>query len=341
MKDQLQIFKKEKSLKETISFSDWQVLGHKTQIEYLKSNISKDDLAHAYLFSGEENIGKRKVALSFIKTLLCKSDLRFCGKCSSCLQIERKTHPDVFIIDGKSAIKIEKVRELVSRMSLKPFSSSHKIAVIDNAERLTKEAANALLKTLEEPSGKAILILITKNHSLLLPTIVSRLRVLKFFKVPQKLIEELSEKQDISSFEKVLLSKFAMGKPGIVFKILKNPEELKEIEAWLYEFKVILEKDRVKNLNYSGKLAKAYETNPVKVIEILNFWIVLLRDLINSYFLPEFKSLVSYNFKNSKIGKISKIINDINRTKEIISNPNSGFNVKLVLDLIVLKLEEL
>ncbi len=340
MEDQLQIFKEAKVFKKT-NFSDWQILGHKPQIDYLKSNIKTHDLSHAYLFSGEENIGKRKVALSFIKTLLCVSDLKFCGKCPACLQIENKTHPDFLFIDGEKSIKIEEVRELVAKMNLKPFSSSYKIAVIDNAERLTKEAANALLKTLEEPSGKAVLVLITKNHSLLLPTIVSRLRVLKFFRVSLKIIEKITNKANISKEEQILLSKFAAGRPGIVFKMLENPEELKEIKSWLLDFSRIFKKDRVSNLNYSSRLAKVYENDPLKVLKILNFWVILLRELINAHFLPGFKSLVSYDLSKLKVSQISNIVSFINKTKEIISTPDSGLNIKLVLDLMILKLEEL
>lgn len=327
-------------------FSDWQILGHEAQIEYLKSNISQGDIAHAYLFTGEEQIGKKKVAVSFVKALLCKSDLKFCDKCASCTQVEKGIHPDVFILSGNEPIKIEEVRKLISTLNLKPFNSFYKIAVIDNAERLTLEAANALLKTLEEPPGQAVLILITRDSSILLKTIVSRLRIIKFFKLSNEIIEKILDSQNIAQNKKNLVLKVASGKPGRIFDLLSNPEEIEKLEHWFEEFLLLLNQDKATSLNYSFKLTKIYESEPEKVIKILNFWIIILRDLINFKVTANYKSFIKDHFKTEILEELDiytvvDIINNINSAKEIISNPNSGFNIRLIIDLIVLKIGRL
>lgn len=332
-----------KPINKITRFSDWKVVGHKTQIEYLKSNINSEDLSHAYLFTGEEKIGKRLIALSFVKSLLCNSEIRFCGKCPSCNQIEKGIHPDVSILEGTSAIKIEEIRELVSKVSLKPFNADFKVAIIDNAERLTLEAANALLKTLEEPSGKAILILITKDSSILLPTIVSRLRVIKFFKVSEDSILEILSHSTMSLDKKNLITKIVMGKPGNALEMLQNPKELTDFSDWCNQFADIIKQEKYENLTYSSKLAKLYSEEPEKIIRMLSFWVIILRDIINSKNIKNYKG-IAHNFlekdvfKNINTNSIICAINQINSTIEILSNPSSGFNNKLIFDLIVLKL---
>lgn len=351
MKNQLDFFSQEKDNKELtvepqkVSFSDWEIIGHKTQVEYLKSNINNKDLAHAYLFSGESNIGKRKIAKAFVKSLLCETPKRYCGKCPSCLQAEKGTHPDLFYLGGKDSIKIEEVRELIARISLKPFNSRHKTAIIDNAERLTIEAANALLKTLEEPPGQAVIILIAKNSSMLLETIVSRARVVKFFKTNSEELLKILKENNIKESDKEFILGISFGRAGKVYNLLNNPEKLEEIKNYFKEFIEIFKKTRTQDLNYSAKLAKIYESEPEKIPEMLNYWIVALRDIINSKSLNNYKSFMAdyFGVKYSSDININEIIfltKYLNKIKEIITKPGFGFNIKLICDLMVLKLRK-
>ena len=344
--NQLEVFKNEKKAhSKKGKFSDWGIVGHSTQIEYLMSSASSDDLVHTYLFAGEEKIGKKKIALAFIMTLLCRESLGYCGNCNSCIQIKKGIHPDVSILYGLDSIKIKEVRELISKINLKPFNSFYKVAIIDNAERLTLESANALLKTLEEPPGQAVLVLITNNSTRLLPTIVSRSRVIKFFRVHGSEILKILQNKNIEEDKKRLIFEVSMGRPGRVFELLENKEELEELDNNFKEFLDIIKGDKVKNLDYSLRLAKIYDSDPETVLNIFNFWIMILRDIIYSKIQKNYKSLVTYYYNKESLDKFSidnivEVIKYINSMREIISNPRSGFNIKLIFDLLVLKLQQ-
>lgn len=346
MNSQLGIFKYSKNNNKKVKFSDWDIIGHETQIEYLQSNISQGDLAHAYLFTGEEQVGKKRVALVFIKSLLCDATSKPCGKCAPCLQIDRGIHPDAVFLSGNESIKIGEIRELISRMSLKPFNSAYKIAVIDNAERLTPEASNALLKTLEEPPGEAVLILTTKDYSNLLPTIVSRLRIIKFFKAASFSIRKILDKKKITIEKKELISIVSMGRPGRALELLEKPDEVEEVESWLKEFLRLLKQGKAEKLNYSSKLAKINSSDPDKALRIITFWVIILRDIINYKNIPGYKSLTARLLGDKSLEKLDTnnlihVVKYISAMRTVIANPSSGFNVKLIFDLLVLKLNKL
>ena len=176
---------------------NWQNLrGHREQIEMFRRSLSRSRLAHAYLFAGHEGIGKRLFAHLLAQCLLCpeRDDalLEACGQCPSCRQFAAGTHPDFLTVgvpEGMSELPIELIagsrehrgREGLCRdLSLRPMTSSRRVAVIDDADRMNAASANALLKTLEEPPDYATLILIASDVELLLPTIRSRCQLVRF-----------------------------------------------------------------------------------------------------------------------------------------------------------------
>ena len=160
-----------------------EVKSQERAIDMLKTSVSERRIAHAYLFLGPDGVGKHSAAVEFAKLLNCaleKNDN--CGKCASCTKIEKAIHPDIFIIsteEGQRIIPIDKIRELSSRLSLKPFEARYRVAIID-AQSLNEESSNALLKTLEEPGADMVFILIAVNAIALSDTIVSRCQVVRF-----------------------------------------------------------------------------------------------------------------------------------------------------------------
>jgi len=152
-------------------------------VEFIKRSLASDKLSHAYLFLGASGVGKHKAAKEFAKFLNCTSRTDdSCGKCPSCIMIDKKAHPDVFFIEketGKKNISIDAIRVLQVKLSLKPFQGRFNVAVID-AEDLAEEASNSLLKTLEEPSSGTIFILIASIQKALLDTMVSRCQIMRF-----------------------------------------------------------------------------------------------------------------------------------------------------------------
>lgn len=157
-----------------------EVIGQERAIEVLSRSIRLNRVAHAYLFHGIEGCGKKKSALAFIQAIFCgRPDA--CGICPSCRRVAAGQHPDLHILEPDGAfIKIDQVRELQKELSFRPFEAPKKACIIDGAEKLNNASGNALLKTLEEPPGDAILILVTPEREAVLPTILSRCQGLAF-----------------------------------------------------------------------------------------------------------------------------------------------------------------
>ena len=166
------------------------IIGHRSTIASLQTAAARQRLAHAYLFHGEEAIGKRTTAAWFAQALLCEgspseTDLDSCGVCRSCHQVEGRTHPDYFLIEpdhelATPQIKIEQIREIEQQMIYRPLVGERKICIIDDADRMTIGAANALLKTLEEPPDHSLFVLVTSRPASLPATIRSRCQALRF-----------------------------------------------------------------------------------------------------------------------------------------------------------------
>jgi DNA polymerase-3 subunit delta' len=170
-------------------------------LKRFKRIVSQDRLAHAYLFAGPLESGKTKTALALAQMLNCETDgdEYFCGECGSCRKISAGNHPDIIMLKAGvgETIKIEEVRSFIQRSGLRAFEAKWKVFLIRNAERLTKEAANALLKTLEEPNARTLMILTTAVPELCLDTIKSRCQTVHFFPKSQtaltkELMSELS-----------------------------------------------------------------------------------------------------------------------------------------------------
>jgi len=149
---------------------------------YLEEQLKSQQYAGSMLFIGQKGTGKYQTALNFGRALLCQDDMTLtpCEKCSECLATSKLNHPDLIVINSEELIKITEIRELQKKLYLKPFRASHKITIINNAEKITEEAANSFLKILEEPPQDSILILIAPEKKSMLETIVSRCQVVSF-----------------------------------------------------------------------------------------------------------------------------------------------------------------
>jgi DNA polymerase-3 subunit delta' len=175
------------------------IIGHRTTIASLQIAAARQRLAHAYLLHGEAAIGKRTTALAFVQALLCErspsdAEVDSCGICRSCHHIEVRTHPDYFVIEpdrelATPQIKIEQIREIEQQIMYRPLIGERKICMIDDADRMTIGAANALLKTLEEPPDHSLFLLITSRPASLPATIRSRCQSLRFATPPRTDVE--------------------------------------------------------------------------------------------------------------------------------------------------------
>ncbi len=198
------------------------IIGQDKPIGLLKTYIENSCLEGGYLFSGAEGIGKKMVALALARKLNClESRSDSCGQCGSCLKIDKNQHPDVHIISDEDAqIKIEAIRQLQKDINLKAYEGNYKVFIIDNAHNLTAEAANCLLKVLEEPPRKTLIILISDKPNLLFKTVTSRCKVLKFLPLEREALEEILKndyKLDASFAH--FLAYFSEGRLGRALKL--------------------------------------------------------------------------------------------------------------------------
>lgn len=192
------------------------VLGQDRVVDAIRRSITADRVAHAYLFEGPAGCGRRTTALAMIQALFCSQpvDGDACGQCRSCRKLESGNHADLHILEplpDKRDISIEQVRELQQVLSLRPYEANRKACLIHPAERMTIGAANALLKTLEEPPGHAVMILLATQADLLLSTVRSRCQHLRFSPLDDSIVARLLERQGMETGLAATLAPLAQG----------------------------------------------------------------------------------------------------------------------------------
>lgn len=207
------------------------ILGHERILEALRRALRRHRLASAYCFSGPNAVGKRTVARQFLQSILCEQRIdgsESCGTCRSCIAWRQGYHPDAILLEGKSEnapITIDSIRDIQKKLSFRPSVSRYRVALIDNADHLTLEAANALLKTLEEPPPQTVIVLCAPTLSTLPLTVRSRCQQFIFQLVPRDAIVELlrgeTESQDLAQ----AVSHLALGRPGLALTLLRTPDE--------------------------------------------------------------------------------------------------------------------
>jgi len=165
------------------------VIGHKSIVTLLKRSIEAGKLSHAYLFEGIDGIGMKETALALVESVFCQEN-GGCGKCPPCRKIAEGNHPDLHLVQPEGMhIKIDQIRDLRKALSFRPYEAKKKACIIEDAERMNISAANAFLKTLEEPPGDALLVLLTSHVESLLPTIRSRCQQISFSPLSTDTIE--------------------------------------------------------------------------------------------------------------------------------------------------------
>ena len=171
-----------------------EIIGNTDIKEYLQNSVKNSSISQSYLFSGNDGIGKLLIAREFAKKILCLNNGDDDCDCKSCKCIDGGNHPDLNIINEEGeTIKIEKIRELTNKVIERPIISAKKVYIINDSDRMTVEAQNCLLKTLEEPPEFVVIILITSNENMLLNTIHSRCMTIKFKNIPDDELEKYAK----------------------------------------------------------------------------------------------------------------------------------------------------
>lgn len=293
------------------------IIGHQKQWQFLTKKNDLGQLGHAYLLVGPDRIGKKFFAKEFIKYANCfsvSSKKQPCQKCANCLMVEKDIFPDFKILNARNKkdflfgdggeIKISQIREVQKFLDYKSYYGSLKSVIVDDAQNMNQESQSCFLKTLEEPKGKTVLFLITSKIDMILPTIISRCQIIKFFKTKDLPVDEQKEKRDREIFNDLI----------------------KVINSGLSEkFKY------VKSIDFSKQ-------NPIEILEIIQRFLRHIL-LIKSGILENKEDNLFDQKIILKDYPISKIKETINLTEEISNRlifTNS--NPKLALEILLMEI---
>lgn len=208
------------------------IIGHEKTIEFLKKAIESDKVYHAYIIDGEDYSGKSLIAGAFAMALQCeKGGPEPCGGCHSCKQAITDNQPDIILLDHEKpgSIGVDDIRRLNNDIVIKPYSSRYKIYIIREAEKMTEQAQNALLKTIEEPPEYAVILLLTNNFGAFLPTITSRCVRIQLTPVPDKTLIKYLKTEGVPDYQARICAAFAQGNVGKALK-LAGSEEFNQIK---------------------------------------------------------------------------------------------------------------
>ena len=269
---------------------NWNLLGHEWAVDMLRRHVTRGDLRHAYLFSGPPGLGRRTLALRLAQALNCERPVapgEPCFNCRTCKQIEAMQHPDLNIIqaiedDGTpkegGTLRVDQIREVQRTLNLKPYQSPYRVAMFLRFQEANDNAANALLKTLEEAPAHAILLLTADNPEQLLPTINSRCEILRLRPLPLETIVADLLDHGVDEDRARLLAHISGGRPGFARKLLEDATVLEKREERLNDLQTILPASRVEKFSYADKLAKDKDGMRQTILVWLSYWRdVLLR----------------------------------------------------------------
>ncbi len=264
----------------------WNIIDHEIAVSFLKRSLEKGTIAHAYLFAGPAHIGKMTLAINLAQALNCSSVERPCGVCDSCLRIAAGKHADLQTIkleqgseSGESAsktrISVEQVDQILHSVNLPPFEGKYKVFIIDGLEFLSIAAANRLLKTLEEPIGSVVFILLTTNEAMVPATVISRCQRIELFPVATSLIEkELITHWAVEPEKAKLLSRLSAGCPGWAVTMSRDTQLLQQRNDRLEEWIEIMDADFDFRFTFVAKMTERYAQNR----DIVQQKLALLRD---------------------------------------------------------------
>lgn len=318
--------------------------GHKKQWFFLKNRFNLNQLSHAYLFSGIEHLGKITFAKNFIKLINCEKKLnntKPCERCVNCQAIEKQAFPDFMLVEPNAKdykfgdggeIKISQIKKVQNFLNYKSYYGSFKTVVIDQAEKMNQEAQSCLLKTLEEPKGKTLLILISSKPEMLLGTIVSRCQNIKFF--PVKLSEILNwlKENKVSTKQAELASSMSDGRPGLAYEFAFNPEKINEEKENLQQILNLMGADFSEKFKFVKNL-KLEKTDVRGMLISLEKYMRFL--LFSKIGIDDSSKSVVWNkeLKKRSVPEIKeniKLIEDINN-KLIFTNVNAKLALEVLL----------
>jgi len=253
-----------------------QIIGHGQIIEYLQNSLRNHTVSHAYILNGEDGSGKSMLAGAFAKALECEAGYGdSCGMCRSCLQFESGNHPDIRYVSHSrpGSIGVDEIRDQVGRdVVIRPYSSKYKVYIIDEAEKMTEEAQNALLKTLEEPPAYVVIMLLTNNAQALLPTVRSRCISLDLREVDTALITEyLMKDLQIPDYQARVCAAYSQGNVGRA-KAMATSDRFSEMNDFVLGLLKKVDELDVYEIIMAIRDMANYKEDVVDIINFMEVW---------------------------------------------------------------------
>ena len=258
--------------------SNWNLVGHEWAVDMLKKHVVNGTTRHAYLFAGAPGLGRRTLALRFAQALNCQTPIGAgipCGTCRDCKQIEAMQHADLTVIQSETqggTLKVDQIREARRTLTFKPYQSKYRVAIFLRFQEANDNAANALLKTLEEAPSYAVLILTADNPEQLLPTIVSRCEVLRLRPLKIEEVNQDLKNRGIESNQANLIAHISGGRPGYARQLIESNSLLEKREERLNDLQGLIAASRVEKFAYADKLARDKESMRQAILIWLSYW---------------------------------------------------------------------
>ena len=322
------------------------VVGHKDIINYIRNAVREDKVSHAYILNGERGAGKKMLANLFAATLLCeKGGPDPCNECHSCRQAESGNHPDIIKVthEKPNSISVDDIREQVNNaIMIKPYQGPYKVYIIPQADMMTPQAQNALLKTIEEPPEYAVIMLLTENADTLLPTINSRCVMLKLRNIKDTLIKKyLMETMQVPDYKADMCTAFAQGNMGRAI-MLANSEHFNEIRDEAVQLLKYINEMELSEIVQAVSRITAYKLEINDYLDIIMIWYrdVLLYKATKDMDKVVFKDQIKYikeRAKRSSYEGIELIIESLEKAKARLK---ANVNFDLVMELLFLTIKE-
>ena len=322
------------------------VVGHRDIIQYIQDAVQQGKVSHAYILNGQRGSGKKMLAKLFAMTLQCESGKsEACGECRSCIQANNGNQPDIITVkhEKPASISVEDIRtQLNGDIMIKPYSSPYKVYIIPEADLMTVQAQNAILKTIEEPPEYAVIFLLTENADSLLPTIRSRCVMLKLRNIKDKLVKKyLMEQLQVPDYKADLCAAFAQGNIGRAIMLAKS-EHFNEIKEEAIQLLKYIDEMELSEIVGAIKEINKYKLEVTDYLDIITIWYrdVLLykatKDVGGLVFGDQLKFIKGKASKSSYEG-IETILEAIEKAKARLK---ANVNFDLVMELLLLTLKE-
>ena len=322
------------------------IIGQEQLKEHLQNAISMNKVSHAYIINGERSSGKEFIARIFAMALQCeKGGTEPCGECHSCKQAMSNNQPDIIYIghEKPNTIGVEDIRGQINNdIGIKPYSSPRKIYIMNEGEKMTVQAQNALLKTLEEPPEYAVILILTTNVEALLPTILSRCVVLNMKPVPEAKVKKyLMEELGVPDYKANICVAFARGNIGKA-KLLASSEEFEKVKDEAITLVKYINDMEINEIVKAIKKITEYKFDVNDYLDILSVWYrdVLLykatKDINSLIFKDELQQIRRVADRSTYEG-IETIVNALQQAKRRLE---ANVNFDLTMELLLLTIKE-